>query len=164
MHQRIARGAGAMLQEALLPMRTRAARALGQASAPSPQKPERSVWRPDRIPHRARALGLAARPKPHRARALGLAARPIPQHGQKKKRLREKYGFVVDFFDRRSVTVRVTANRMPTDEPRQSHYHLPVAPPALHARVDCPPIPIRLCPPIPAVCVPRAVRSDTTGL
>ena len=88
MHQRIARGAGAMLQEALLPMRTRAARALGQASAPSPQKPERSVWRPDRIPHRARALGLAAR--------------PIPQHGQKKKRLREKYGFVVDFFDRRS--------------------------------------------------------------
>ena len=102
MHQRIARGAGAMLQEALLPMRTRAARALGQASAPSPQKPERSVWRPDRIPHRARALGLAARPFPHRARALGLAARPIPQHGQKKKRPREEYGFVVDFFDRRS--------------------------------------------------------------
>ena len=88
MRQRIARGAGAMLQEALLPMRTRAARALGRASTPSPQKPERSVWRPDRIPHRARALGLAAR--------------PIPQHGQKKKRLREKYGFVVDFFDRRS--------------------------------------------------------------
>ena len=93
MRQRIARGAGAMLQEALLPMRTRAARALGRASTPSPQKPERSVWRPDRIPHRARALGLAARPFPHRARALGLAARPIPQHGHKKTVFVDKYGF-----------------------------------------------------------------------
>ena len=113
-----------------------------------PTGPERSVWRPDRFPT-----------GPERS-----VWRPDRFHSTARKKtvFNEKYGFVVDFFDRRSVTVRVTANRMPTDEPRQSHYHLPVAPPALHARVDCPPIPIRLCPPIPAVCVPRAVRSDTS--
>ena len=104
MRQRIARGAGAMLQEALLPMRTRAARAIGLASTSPPQKSQSARSGGSSVSPQgrsARSGGSTVSPQGQSARSGGPTDSTARPETRKKDAPGKKWICGPDFLDRR---------------------------------------------------------------